>query len=191
MFVSDQGNDALVDAASELQISSDVDSQVIGSVYPLPVIYQVSREKIREIAGAVQDAHRAHRSEAAAAELGYPSLVASPTFVAILAPLAQKYLFDTVLKGFDLSQVLQSDQRFVYHQPLLAGDEVRTDIIVEAVREIAGSTMFTIRNDFRDARDELVIQSWTTLVGRQGLDVDPELLEVVKGVTRVDAVIEK
>lgn len=170
--------DAAADDATE--------SEIIGRIHRLPHRYEVSREKIREFAAAVLDAHPAHRDEDTAAGLGHPALVASPTFLSVLAGHTQQYLFDNVLVDFDLSQVMQADQRFTFARPVVAGDVLSTDVTVESVRHMAGSSMFTIRNDFRDEAERLVARSWTTLVGRDGVEVDPAIAEFVRGVMRVE-----
>ncbi|SDH21181.1 Acyl dehydratase [Rhodococcus triatomae] len=176
-----------IDAACTDATAGDAtESEIIGRIHRLPLRYEVSREKIREFATAVLDAHPAHRDEAAAAGLGHAALVASPTFLAVLAGHTQQYLFDNVLVGFDLSQVMQADQRFSFARPVVAGDVLSTDVAVESVRRMAGSSMFTIRNDFRDEAERLVARSWTTLVGRDGVEVDPAIAEFVRGVMRVE-----
>lgn len=174
------------DSAGENADAGASGREIIGQVYRLPTTYEVSREKVREFAKAVLDTHPAHATQDAASDLGHERIIASPTFVAILAPFTQKYLFDNVLVDFDLSQVLQADQRFDYARPLAVGDVLSVDVVVEGIREMAGSSMFTIRNDFRGADGDMIVQSWTTLVGRAGVEVDPDLVAVVQGVTRVD-----
>ena len=52
----------------------------VGHWYRMDDTYLVGREKLREYARAVQDYHPAHWDVAAAADLGYPDLVAPLTF---------------------------------------------------------------------------------------------------------------
>lgn len=60
-----------------------VAEEIIGTHYRYPDKFVVGREKVREYSTAVLDDHGAHHDEAAAAELGYPSLVAPLTFIAV------------------------------------------------------------------------------------------------------------
>ncbi len=80
----------------------------------MPDFYEVGREKVREYATAVQNAHPAHYDEQAARELGHSALVAPLTFVSVIGIIAQKYLFEQIVPGFDLSQILQTDQKLVF-----------------------------------------------------------------------------
>lgn len=73
---------------------------------------------MREFARAVQDAHPAHYDESAAKGLGYDGLIAPITFVAIVGAIAQRRLFEEIVTGYDLSQILQTDQRLVLHKPM-------------------------------------------------------------------------
>lgn len=52
----------------------------VGHYYQMDGTYLVGREKVREYARAVQDYHPAHWDVAAAAEMGYPEVVAPLTF---------------------------------------------------------------------------------------------------------------
>ncbi|MFQ6229859.1 MaoC family dehydratase N-terminal domain-containing protein [Nocardia sp. NPDC002869] len=72
--------------------------------------YVVGREKIREFARAVQDHHPAHWSEDAGTEYGYGGLIAPLTFFSVPGFLAQSEMFASVMTGYDLSQIMQTDQ---------------------------------------------------------------------------------
>ena len=52
----------------------------MGRVYPATEPYEVGREKIREFADAIGDDNPAYRDKAAAKALGYPDVIAPPTF---------------------------------------------------------------------------------------------------------------
>ncbi len=50
--------------------------RLVGYSYRMPDFYEVGREKVREYATAVQNAHPAHYDEQAARDLGHSALVA-------------------------------------------------------------------------------------------------------------------
>src|ERR1700759_2324841 len=97
---------------------------VLGVVYEHPDFFVVGREKIREFAAAIKAEDPASFEEDAAAELGHLALVAPPTFITVLAILMQQDFFRKYDTGFETMQIVQVDQRFLYHKPMLAGDKV-------------------------------------------------------------------
>lgn len=74
----------------------------VGHYYQIDDTYQVGREKLREFARAVQDYHPAHWKLDAAAELGYPDLVAPLTFTSAPAMAANRHLFESVVIGYEM-----------------------------------------------------------------------------------------
>ena len=65
-----------------------VDPGFAGREYPPTDVYEVGREKIRDFADAVGAAHGAHRDVGVARSLGYPDVVAPPTFAVVIAQRA-------------------------------------------------------------------------------------------------------
>ena len=61
-----------------------LDQSFVGRTYPPTEPYQVGREKIREFADAIGATDAAYHDPAAAAALGYPDVVAPPTFPVVL-----------------------------------------------------------------------------------------------------------
>lgn len=58
-----------------------LDQSFVGRSYPATAPYEVGREKIREFAEAIGDAAPAYTDAEAARALGYPDVIAPPTFV--------------------------------------------------------------------------------------------------------------
>ncbi|MBF6174622.1 fused (3R)-hydroxyacyl-ACP dehydratase subunits HadA/HadB [Nocardia blacklockiae] len=154
----------------------DVASRV-GHYYRVENPYEVGREKVREYARAVQDAHPAHATEDAALERGYPGLVAPLTFVSIPAMAANRKLFEDVVVGYDM--FVQTEQVFEQHRPIVAGDRLHTDVELSAVRRVAGKDLITVTNTFTDETGEVVHVMHTTVVGVTGEDVDPAITGAV------------
>ena len=149
--------------------------------------YLVGREKVREYATAVQNSHPAHHDEQAAHALGYPALVAPLTFVSVIGIIAQKYLLERIVTGFDLSQILQTDQRLIFHRPMHAGDRLTVDVSLESFRQTAGTDIFVTKNFVTDEAGEPVITTLTTLVGRTGDNGDPDRIRRIKDVMMREA----
>ena len=85
----------------------------------------VGREKVREYRqGRSRTTTRPSIDEEAAAELGYDSLVAPLTFVSTLALLVQQDFFRNVDIGFETMQIVQVDQKFIFHRPIKVGDRL-------------------------------------------------------------------
>ncbi|MEU2175674.1 fused (3R)-hydroxyacyl-ACP dehydratase subunits HadA/HadB [Nocardia sp. NPDC019219] len=143
-----------------------VPASMVGRRYRSSDHYVVEREKIREYARAVRNRHPAHRSEDAAADLGYGSLLAPPTFGAVPGYLAYAEVFDTILPGYDLSRTIQTDQMIEFHRPLLAGDRIRFEMCLDSFRHAFGGDLIGLRQTIVDQDDRPVLTSRTSLVGR-------------------------
>ncbi|MGB3481819.1 MAG: fused (3R)-hydroxyacyl-ACP dehydratase subunits HadA/HadB [Mycobacterium sp.] len=160
-------------AASE---ASPLESRV-GHYYEMADSYLVGREKVREYARAVQDYHPAHWDVAAAAELGYSGLVAPLTFTSVPGMTCNRRMFEEVVVGYDT--YLQTEEVFEQHRPIVAGDELRIDVELTAVRRIAGRDLITVTNTFTDLNGERVHTLHTTVVGVTAEDLNPATMTAV------------
>ncbi|MGQ4616001.1 fused (3R)-hydroxyacyl-ACP dehydratase subunits HadA/HadB [Nocardia sp. R7R-8] len=143
-----------------------VPASMVGRRYRSGYLYEVAREKLREYARAVRNHHPAHWSEDGAADFGYHSLVAPPTFGAVPGYLAYAEVFDTILPGYDLSRTIQTDQMIEFHRPLLAGDRIGFDMCLDSFRHAFGGDLIVLRQTIVDQDDRPVLTSRTSLVGR-------------------------
>ncbi len=141
--------------------------------------YEVGREKVREFARAVQNHHYAHHGEPHARELGYDSIIAPPTFASVIGMTGTKALLDTVLTDYDLTQILQTDQVFEMHRPILAGDTIRTGMLIESIRQFGDNDFITVKFELANQDDEILQIGSTTIVARRGAEVDPNLVAAV------------
>ncbi|WP_159926506.1 MULTISPECIES: fused (3R)-hydroxyacyl-ACP dehydratase subunits HadA/HadB [Nocardia] len=130
--------------------------------------YEVEREKIREFARAVQDSHPAHRSEAAAAELGFPGLVAPATFSSIILTRVQREILDTLITGYDPTRILHADQVFDFGRPLVAGDRLTCDIYFESFRHFGDYDVLAIKSVLIDQHGAVVQTGSSALLARVG-----------------------
>ncbi|MDR2280287.1 MAG: MaoC family dehydratase N-terminal domain-containing protein [Gordonia sp. (in: high G+C Gram-positive bacteria)] len=155
---------------------------VVGYSYTVDDYYEVGREEIRKHARAVQDDHPVHWDEAKAAELGHDSLIAAPTFISVLGIIAQRRLFEEVVTGYDVWQVMQTDQRLVFHQPIKAGDKLICDVSLESFRQSMGTDMMVTKNIVWNQHDEPVMTTFTSVVARPSVEADPAMLDKLEHV---------
>ncbi|NQE65906.1 UPF0336 protein [Nocardia gamkensis] len=144
--------------------------------------YEVGREKVREFARGVQNHHAAHQREADARALGYPGIIAPPTFASVIGMSATRALLDSVLTQYDLSQFLQTDQVFEIYRPILAGDRVRSEIVIESIRRFGDNDFIVVRFSLSNQHGEVAIVGSTTIVARRGAEVDAALDDVVENI---------
>ncbi|MBI9113989.1 FAS1-like dehydratase domain-containing protein [Sanguibacter suaedae] len=125
--------------------SSTVNLDYVGREYPAAAPYSVGREKVREFASAVGSTHPAHHDVVTARGLGYPDLVAPPTFAVIIAQRAEAQYIEDPAARVDFTRVVHADERFTHHRPIHAGDELVTVLHVDSITERAGLAMVTTR----------------------------------------------
>ncbi|BBY06998.1 FAS1-like dehydratase domain-containing protein [Mycobacterium noviomagense] len=139
--------------------------ELIGKHYRHHDYFDVGREKIREFARAVMNDHPAHFSEDAAAEHGYPTLVAPPTFLAIAGRRLQLELFTKFDIPINIARVFHRDQKLKFHRPILAHDRLFFDAYLDSVIQSHGTVIAEIRSEVTDADGKAVVTSVVTMIG--------------------------
>lgn len=139
-----------------------------GMVWKYPEPYVVGHEQIRQYANAVKAHDETSHSLEAAKAAGHEALIAPPTFMSIFAVMIQRHFFQHNDLGFETLQIIQVDQKFKFHRPIKAGDELTGTLYVESVDERFGADIVTTRNTLVDQHGELVMESFTTLMGHEG-----------------------
>jgi len=137
-------------------------------VWKYPDYYVVGREHVRAYANAVQNLDAAYHHEEAAADLGYDSLVAPLTYVSAFALLIQRHFFMHVDVGMETMQIVQVDQKFVYHRPIQVGDKLWGTMHVHSVEERFGADIVVTRNVCETEDGEIVLEAFTTMMGQEG-----------------------
>jgi acyl dehydratase len=160
-------------------------TDIRGMVWKYPDAYHVGREKIREYASAVKVEDTASYDEEAAAELGHDALVAPLTFIAHFALIIQQHFFRHVDVGLEAMQIVQVDQKFIYHKPIKAGDTLHGEMHVESVNERFGADIVVTRNVCTNDAGDMVLEAYTTLMGHEGdnsisVKWDPESGQVMR-----------
>ncbi len=161
-------------------------TDIRGMVWKYRDHYEVGREHVRSYARAVKTEDPAYHDEDAAAELGYDSILAPLTYVSAFAQLIQRDFFIHDDVGFETMQIVQVDQKFVYHQPIKAGDKLYGTMYVHSVDERFGADIVVTRNVCTNDKGELLLEAFTTMMGQQGENSTQIKFDVATGqVTRV------
>lgn len=177
------GSALTLDGVGDIEESrGDVPEQVramIGRSYRIDNVYEVGAAKVSEFAKAVQDFHPAHFDNDAAGELGYDELIAPPTFMSLVAFVAQRRMFEEAFSCYSLPQILQVDQGFTFHRPLRAGDRLTCDVTLVSARRAAGADLMVVENDVFDQHGEPILKATTTLAASTEVSLPADLLEVL------------
>jgi acyl dehydratase len=136
----------------------------VGKTYP-PVAYAVGREKVREFASAVGEDGRVHHDPDAAREAGYADVVAPPMFAVVYSSRAlTAALFDPDV-GIDFARMVHGGQEFVWGPPVVAGDEIATELEVTDISERGGLKFFVFETrSANQAGDTVCTGTWTNIV---------------------------
>ncbi len=145
-------------------------TDVRGMSWIYPDYFEIGREQVRAFARAAKYDNPAYFNEAAAAELGYEGLVAPLTFVSIFAKIIQDDFFRNVDVGMETMQIVQVDQKFVFHKPLLVGDKIFGRMDIRSVDERFGADIVVTENTCTNQDGEVILSAYTTLMGHEGDD---------------------
>jgi acyl dehydratase len=137
-----------------------------GRVFPSTDTYLVGREKIGEFAAAIGEDAPAYRDPVAAQALGYPDVIAPPTFPVVITMGVVKLISDNPELGLDYSRVVHGDQRFAYVRPVRAGDRLTSATTVERLTSRAGLESALFRIEIATDAGEPVVTVWSRLVAR-------------------------
>ena len=142
-----------------------VNASFAGRTYPPTPAYEVGREKIREFAEAT-GTHPAHVDRQAAQALGYPDVIAPPTFAVVIAQRCDRQLIEDPEADIDYSRVVHGEQTFQHHRPIVAGDRLVAVLHVDAVKQAGGHAMVTTRSELVTEDGEAVCTASSTIVVR-------------------------
>jgi acyl dehydratase len=142
-----------------------LDKNAIGRSSP-PTLNEVERGSIRRFAEALGDYNPIYYDEEYARALGYPTIVAPPTFPASFHSAADL----RELLGVGIKSLLHAEQGFEYERPILAGDRIYVSTRVADVLERQGPAgkmdVALIQDEGRDEEGNLVFRARRTLVVR-------------------------
>ncbi|WP_347976500.1 MaoC family dehydratase N-terminal domain-containing protein [Microbacterium sp. ProA8] len=145
-----------------------VNPELVGRDFPPTTPYLVGREKVREFARAVFAEDPQHLDPAAAQALGYPDVVAPPTFAIVVAESTLKQLLGEPDSGIVLKNVLHAEQKFRYSRPIVAGDELTAKLAVTGIRAMGAAAMVTSESEITDAAGDHVVTATSILLVGEG-----------------------
>ena len=90
--------------------------------------------------------------------------------MSIFAKLIQDDFFRNVDVGMETMQIVQVDQKFIYHKPMLVGDKLFGRMEVESVNERFGADIVVTKNTCTNEDGEVILEAYTTLMGHEGDD---------------------
>jgi acyl dehydratase len=139
-------------------------TDAVGKTYP-PVSYAVGREKVREFAAAVGEQNPLYHDVDAAREAGHADVVAPPMFAVVFGGRAiAPALFDPEV-GIDFARMVHGGQEFVWGPPVVAGDEIATEVEVKDIAERGGLQFFVFESRSTNQDGETVCTgTWTNIV---------------------------
>lgn len=141
-----------------------VDAELVGRSFPRTQPYLVGREKVREFARAVFATDPTHTDPAAARALGYPDVVAPPTFAMVLQDLTLQQLLAEPGSGIALERLIHAEQRFRYTRPIVAGDELTAQLSITGVRALGKGAMVTSEAEITDVDGAHVVTAVSVLL---------------------------
>lgn len=148
------------------QTISVVNPNVQGKKYPPTEPYLVGREKIREFAHAVKSTNAYNFDVFAAQAAGYDDVVAAPTFAVVIQERSLATVLADPEAAIDFSRVVHGDQRFIHERPIVAGDELTSQLEVASVKSLGAHSMVTFETKIYDVDNQLVCTAISTLVVR-------------------------
>ena len=143
-----------------------VNPAVEGKTYPATDPYLVGREKIREFAHSVKSTNPNNLDVFAAQAAGYDDVIAAPTFAVVIQERSLATVLADKEADIDFSRVVHGDQRFIHARPIVAGDELTSQLTVSSVKTLGAHSMVTFETKIYDFKKELVCTAISTLVVR-------------------------
>lgn len=144
---------------------SDITS-LVGRRFAPADPYSVGREHVRSFARAVFASNAIHFDVTAARAGGFADVVAPVTYPAVLQDVClQLFLADPAV-DFELKNVVHGDEAFRYTRPIVAGDELRSELEVASIKSLGANSMISADTTITDAAGEHVVTATATLVVR-------------------------
>jgi acyl dehydratase len=143
----------------------DLRTDAIGKRFP-PALYAVGREKVKEYALAVGHTEPVHLDHEAARAAGFADVVAPPMFAVVYsAPAMGPAILDPEV-GLDFARMVHGGQAFEWGAPVVAGDEITTEIEVKDISANDRGMAFYVfesRSTNQDG-EHVCTGTWTNIV---------------------------
>jgi acyl dehydratase len=137
----------------------------IGRVYPTTEPYEVGREKIREFARAIRDRNPAYWDPDAARALGYPDVIAPPSFPMIISLEAErKVLLDPDIRATEQVRFVHREQRFEYNRAIHANDVLTVQVKVANIDAVGDNDVISFESRIDGTAGEHICTARSTFV---------------------------
>ena len=138
----------------------------VGRSFPTTEVYEVGREKIREFADAIGDWSPVYRDAEAARALGYPDVIAPPTFLTVLSFRRPNGAYTDPDLGLDFSRLVHGEQRFAHHRPVVPGDRLVSTSTISDIRIAGRNELMTVTSEITTEDGEAVCTITSVVVIR-------------------------
>ncbi|WP_433574729.1 FAS1-like dehydratase domain-containing protein [Nocardia brasiliensis] len=135
-----------------------------------PDYYDVGSASIREYASLIRCEHAAYKSRNAAEKLGYPGLLAPPTYFSLAATLIQRALLGAYVDGTGFRSIVLTSQQTESHRPIVAGDRLACETWIDTYRQTLGGDLIGLTTMLTDPSGAPVVTSRARLASRADLD---------------------
>jgi acyl dehydratase len=143
-----------------------INPDYVGRTFEPSEPYEVSRVKIAEFATAIGEPSPLCRDRAAAQAVGYPDVIAPPTFAIVVTSGGSAKLVSDPGLGVNYAMVVHGEQSFTHTRPLHAGDVVVAQSTIESIKQIRNMTTMATVTEIRTVDGEHVCTARSTLVER-------------------------
>jgi acyl dehydratase len=109
---------------------AEIDRALTGSS-AAPFAVEVEKGAIRRFAEAIGETTQIYFDEVFARSLGYPGIVAPPTFPTTFRPPSKP----AWVRGLDEGRILAGEQGFRYWRPIVAGDRLQCELRLTDVQD--------------------------------------------------------
>jgi acyl dehydratase len=140
--------------------------EYVGRVYGPGRPYEVSRVKIADFADAIGEQDELCRDRDAAVKVGYPDVIAPPTFAIVISMNSSAEVNADPGLGLDYSMVVHVEQSFAYSRPLHAGDVVTATTTIESIRAVGAMSVLVTSTEIATVDGEHVCTAKSTIVER-------------------------
>ena len=147
------------------------DHAKIGKEYP-PIVWEVERGKIRELALAIGDMNPIYHDREAAVREGYLDTPVPPTFLTV--PMMWSSSMPMLIQDLEIDymMVLHGEEEYEYYRDIYPGDTITGRPKVVSVEEKAGRAggtmdLVTVEILYANQRGERVARARTLMVERK------------------------
>lgn len=139
----------------------------VGRTWHSPEIYEVSRERLRDYAIAIDDLQPGYLDDDAAREQGHEAIVAPPTFATTLWFRTGVWpLSDPALGKRKEPWCLLGEQSLTLHRPIVVGDRLRFATTVRDIRTIGPHELLEMAHQITDEHGTVVCAVVDRMVSR-------------------------